>query len=189
MEELLKLDRELFVFLNNLGSEPFDNLWLIITKQVYWSPLIIFVFYLLKKNIGWKNLGIIILFLALLIVFTDQITNFFKNYFERLRPCNDPKIKDYIRIVLHRNSFSFFSGHASNSMATTMFVFFIIKKYYKHSYLLFLFPIIFAYSRIYLGLHFPLDIITGFVFGSFNALLFLKLYLLFQKKYQFNNPQ
>lgn len=183
MEELVKLDKELFVFLNSLGSQPYDDFWSIITKQIYWTPLFIGIFYLIQKKVGWKNFGMIILSLALLITFTDQITNLFKNGFQRLRPCNDPEIKDIIRIVIHRNSFSFFSGHAANSMASTMFIFLIIRRYYKHTYLLFFFPLIFAYSRIYLGLHFPLDILTGYVFGIINGILFYKLYSLFMRKY------
>ncbi|CAM3673689.1 phosphatase PAP2 family protein [Flavobacterium gelidilacus] len=183
MEELLKLDKELFVFLNGLGSAPYDDFWSIITKQIYWSPLFVGIFYLIQKKVGWKNFGIIIVFLALFITFTDQITNLFKSGFERLRPCNDPEIKDIIRVVIHRNSFSFFSGHASNSMGATLFIFLIIRKYYKHTYLLFLFPLIFAYSRIYLGLHFPLDILTGYAFGIINAIIFYKLYTLFMNKF------
>lgn len=183
MEELLKLDKELFVFLNSLGSIPYDDFWSIITKQAYWSPLFIGVFYLIQKKVGWKNFGIIILFLALLITFTDQITNLFKNGFQRLRPCNNPEIKNAIRVVIHRNSFSFFSGHASNSMGSTMFIFLIIRKFYKHTHLLFFFPLIFAYSRIYLGLHYPLDILSGYIFGIINGIIFYKLYSLFMNKY------
>ena len=82
MEQLVNLDKELFVFLNGLGATPFDAFWQIITKQINWAPFFIAVFYLLQRKIGWKNLGIIILFLAVLITFTDQITNLFKNTFE-----------------------------------------------------------------------------------------------------------
>lgn len=183
MEQILSLDKELFVFLNGLGSEQYDGFWLIITKQIYWSPLFIAIFYLLQKKMGWKNLGIIILFLALLITFTDQTCNFFKNHYQRLRPCNDPEIKDFIRIVLQRSSFSFFSGHAANSMASTMFIVLILRKYYKFAGLLFFFPLVFAYSRIYLGLHFPLDILTGYVFGIFSGTLIYNLYQFLFKKY------
>jgi undecaprenyl-diphosphatase len=183
LEELIHIDKELFVFLNNLGSEPFDAFWLIITKQLHWSPFFVAVFYLLQRKLGWKNLGIIILFLAVLITFTDQITNLFKNYFQRLRPCNDEEISGIIRIVKDSETFSFFSGHASNSMATTTFVFLIIRKFYKHTYLLFLFPLIFAYSRIYLGLHFPGDILTGYLFGAICGFGFYKIYNHFSNKY------
>ena len=176
MEQLLQLDKELLVFLNGLGSKPFDPFWKIITKQVYWTPLFLAVFYLLKRKIGWRNLGIIILFLAVLITFTDQITNLFKNHFQRIRPCYDEEISGIIRVVKSSKTFSFFSGHAANSMASTMFIFLIIRKFYKHTYLLFCFPFVFAYSRIYLGLHFPGDIITGYLFGAAFGFLCYKLY-------------
>ena len=176
LEKILQLDRELLIFLNGLGSEKYDGLWLLITKQVYWTPLFLLFFYFLQKKIGWKNFGFYILFTAILILVCDQTSNLFKWYFHRLRPCNDEEIKHIIRVVKSSSSFSFFSGHAANSMATTVFGFFILKKYYKHSYLLFLFPLIFAYSRIYLGLHFPSDILTGYVFGAIFGFICYKLY-------------
>ncbi|MQP25426.1 phosphatase PAP2 family protein [Flavobacterium sp. LMO8] len=187
MEQLINLDKELFLFLNGLGSEPFDGFWKIITKQLYWSPLFVGVFYLLQKKVGWKGLGIIILFLAALITFTDQITNLFKYSFERLRPCNNPEFDGIIREVITRKSFSFFSGHAANSMASTMFIFLIVRKYYKFAYLLFLFSLIFAYSRIYLGLHYPADIVTGYVFGGFFGFSFYKLYCYINNRYKINS--
>ena len=176
LEKIIHLDKELLVFLNGLGSERFDGLWLIITKQVYWTPLFLVIFYLLQKKLGWKNFGYYVVFTAVLILLCDQTANLFKNSFQRLRPCNDDEIKGIIRIVKSSSSFSFFSGHATNSMATAVFTYMILKKYYKHSYLLFLFPLIFAYSRIYLGLHFPTDILTGYVFGATFGFICYKLY-------------
>lgn len=176
LEKIIHLDKELFVFLNGLGSETFDGLWLAITKQFYWTPLFLVIFYLLQKKLGWKNFGIYILFTAVLIFVCDQTANLFKDYFQRLRPCNDEEIKHIIRIVKSSDTFSFFSGHAANSMATTVFTFMILKKHYKHVYLLFLFPLIFAYSRIYLGMHFPGDILTGYAFGVAFGFACYKLY-------------
>ncbi len=183
MEQLIQLDKELFIFLNGLGSEPFDAFWLIITKQLYWTPFFVAVFYLLQRKIGWKNLGIILLFIAVLITFTDQITNLFKNHFQRIRPCYNEEISGIIRVVKSSKTYSFFSGHAANSMASTMFIFLLIRKYYKYTYLLFLFPLIFAYSRIYLGLHFPSDILTGYLFGGSLGFGFYKIYNHFSNKY------
>lgn len=179
LEKMLELDKELLIFLNGLGSPTFDGMWLIITKQAYWAPLFLIVFYLLQKKLGWKNFGYYILFTALLILLCDQTANLFKNSFERLRPCNDETVNHIIRVVKSSSSFSFFSGHATNSMATTVFTFMILKKFYKHVYLLFLFPLIFAYSRIYLGLHFPSDIVTGYAFGAAFGLICYKFYLKF----------
>lgn len=176
LEKLIDLDHKIFIYLNGLGSETFDSLWLLITKQIYWTPFFLFIFYLLQKKLGWKKFGYYILFTAILILICDQTANLFKNSFQRLRPCNVEELKGMIRIVKTSNSFSFFSGHAVNSMATTVFGFMILKQFYKHSYLLFLFPFIFAYSRIYLGLHFPSDILTGYFFGATFGFLFFKLY-------------
>jgi len=184
LEELISLDKELFLFLNGLGSESYDEFWKIITKQLNWAPFILAVFYLVQRKIGWKNLGIVILFIAVLIAFTDQITNLFKYSFERLRPCNDTDVNGIARIIIHRDSFSFFSGHASNSMATTTFIFLLLRKHYKFTILLFLFPLIFAFSRIYLGLHFPIDILVGYLFGATFGFGFYKLYAFLVRKYQ-----
>jgi len=183
LEKIIASDKQLFVFLNGLGSETFDNLWLGITHQFYWTPFYLLVFYLLQKKIGWKNLLIILLFIAVLILFCDQTANLVKNSVQRLRPCSDPEIKDIIRIVKSSDTFSFFSGHATSSMATTVFVYLNFKKYYRYAILLFLFPLIFAYSRIYLGLHFPLDIIAGYIYGATFGFLGYKLYQYLQPKY------
>jgi undecaprenyl-diphosphatase len=234
LDEIIALDKNLFVFLNGLGSETFDGLWLVITKQLYWTPFFLVVLFLILKKIGFKiNFFLVLLFapviyilfyliykiiksgkddinakkyaiannsslvvklyqlflilvtIALLILFTDQVTNFFKYSFERLRPCNDEELKGLIRVVKTSSSFSFFSGHAANSMATMTFLFLYFKNHFRFTYLLFLFPLIFAYSRIYLGLHFPLDIITGYVFGALSALLFYKFFIVAQKKLTF----
>lgn len=183
METSIYLDKQLFVFLNGLGSEQYDGFWLLITKQFYWAPVFLFVFYLLYKQLGWKHLLLILVSIAVMITFTDQFTNLIKNSVQRLRPCNDVEIKNVIRIVKSSGSFSYFSGHASNSMASTVFVFLVLRKYYKYAFLLFLFPLIFAYSRIYLGLHFPGDILSGYLFGIMAGFGFSKLYIIFRKKY------
>lgn len=176
MEKIIHLDKELLVFLNGLGSPTYDGLWLVITKQLYWTPLFLLFFYFLQKKIGWKNFGFYVLFMIGLIVVCDQTANLFKWYFQRLRPCNDAELMHIIRLVKTSPSFSFFSGHAVNSMATAVFSYAIIKNYYKHSYVVFLFPLIFAYSRIYLGLHFPGDILTGYFFGAIFGFICYKLY-------------
>ncbi|KIX21821.1 phosphoesterase [Flavobacterium sp. 316] len=182
LEQIITLDKELLVFLNGLGSESFDTFWLQITKQLNWTPYFVILLLILQKKIGWKNLGIVLLFIALLITFTDQITNLFKYSFQRLRPCNDPEINTIIRVVKTSNSYSFFSGHASNSTATMTFIFLILRQYYKYAFVVFFFPLIFAYSRIYLGLHFPIDILTGYFFGALFGTVFYKGYSIYLKR-------
>lgn len=174
LEKLGKLDVELFVYLNGLGSVTYDNLWLIITKQFYWTPIFLVLIYFIYKKIGTKQCLYLLLFIAVLLLFTDQTCNFVKNTVQRLRPCNNIDIKSFIRIVQVRNSYSFFSGHAANTMAVAMFLYLILKRYFKYFGLIFFWPLIFAYSRIYLGLHYPGDILAGYLAGAiFGFLLFL----------------
>jgi undecaprenyl-diphosphatase len=185
LEKIISLDKQLLVFLNSFGSPAFDGLWLLITKQANWTPFFILLGYLVYKKIGLKNLAIIILFISLLLFFGNTIVEFCKSHFQRLRPCNDPEIKDIIRIVHQTDTFSFFSGHAANSMASMTFLFLILRKHYKYTFLIFLYPLIFAYSRIYLGVHFPTDIMTGYAFGIVFGIIFYKIYINFQKRFNF----
>lgn len=176
LEKIIDLDKSLFIFLNNLGSKPFDAIWLLITKQFNWIPFFLLLLVILYKKIGTKQLLVALLSIAALITFTNELTDIIKFSVQRIRPCNDEELVGLIRIVKDSETFSYFSGHAANSMAAMMFVFLILKQHYKYAYLIFLYPLIFAYSRIYLGLHFPLDIISGYIFGSITGILFYKIY-------------
>lgn len=178
LDYVIHLDKKLFIFLNNLGSKPFDEIWLLVTKQLNWIPFFLILLFILYKKLGTKKLGIAILTVAALITFTNEITDVIKFSVQRIRPCNDDTLAGLVRVVKDSDTFSYFSGHASNSTASMMLVYLILRRYYKYSYLIFLYPLIFAYSRIYLGLHFPLDIISGYVFGGFTGILF---YFLFEK--------
>ncbi len=182
LDKVLSFDENLFIFLNGLGSDKYDGLWLIITKQTSWIPLFIILLYLIFKKLGTKQTLYLLIFVAVLLVFTDQITNLFKNGFQRLRPCNNPEINSIIRVVQSRKSFSFFSGHAANTMSVATFLYLIFKKNFNYFWLLFLWPLIFAYSRIYLGLHYPIDIIFGYMFGALMGFLMFNLYQIAQKR-------
>lgn len=182
LEKIEALDIQSFIYLNELGSETFDDFWLLITKQVTWIPLFMLFLYLLYKKLGIKQTLILFVFVFVLLTITDQTANFVKNYFQRLRPCNNTDINSFIRVVQVRNSFSFYSGHATNSMAIVTFLFLILRKEYRFFGLFFLWPLIFAYSRIYLGLHYPLDILTGYFCGATIAFIIYKAYRLLQHK-------
>jgi len=184
LDFLLNLDRTVFLYLNNLGSEQWDGLWLFITKQLNWIPVFLIFFYLIFKHYGWRHALLIIGMVALLILITDQTTNqFFKYRFERLRPGSDPALEGLMRAVKTSHTFSFISGHASNSMAACFFLYTILKSRVKYIKIMFLWPLIFAYSRIYLGLHYPGDILVGYIWGILMALLVLQLYKFLREKY------
>ncbi|KIA97108.1 MULTISPECIES: phosphatase PAP2 family protein [unclassified Flavobacterium] len=183
LEKLQELDTNLFVYLNGLGSETYDKLWLVITDQVNWIPLFLLLFYFIYKKLGTKQTLYLLLFIAILITCTDQLTNLVKNNVQRLRPCNNPDINSFIRIVQVRSSFSFFSGHAANTMAVATFLYLLLNKHFKYFGLLFLWPLVFAYSRIYLGLHYPLDILCGYLAGATMGFLLFKIYQKVRARY------
>lgn len=183
LERLIEIDRDVFVWLNGLGSETYDGLWLAITKFTSWIPIFAIVLYLAFKRLGWKHALLVIGCIALLILFTDQTTNLIKNYFARLRPGNNPEIADLIRAVQKRKSFSFISGHASNSMAVAFFLYRVLHPYLKYMGFFFLWPLIFAYSRIYLGLHYPGDILCGYLYGLLTGFGMSYLYAYLRNRF------
>jgi undecaprenyl-diphosphatase len=182
IDTLIETDKELFVYLNSLGVESWDQFWLIITKQFNWIPLFLLLFILIFKAYGWKKGIVLVLVAALLVAFSDQFVNLIKDYFGRLRPNNDPTINDMIRILKRPRSFSFVSGHSTTSFAATTFMILTLKKYYKYSSLLLIWPILFAYSRIYIGVHFPIDIFVGMLLGILEGFIFYKISLFFLTK-------
>ncbi len=177
LEKFIQYDKDLFVFLNGLGTENWDSFWMSVTNQFSWIPLYLLFFYLIFKSLGWKK-GIALLFLtALLVTFSDQLTVFIKNSFGRLRPNRDPSINEFIRILKNNKSFSFVSGHATTSTAVSLFMHLTLKKNYRFTILFFIWPILFAYSRIYIGVHFPLDVTFGALLGILLGFIFYKLSL------------
>lgn len=174
-DSVVAIDKEIFTYLNSFGNENWDWFWLFITEQKHWIPLFLIILFLLFKVFGLKKGLVLIVLSALFVTFSDQLVNFIKHYYMRLRPCNDPDLDLSIRAVLHRNSFSFVSGHSTTSFAMTTFFILLLKPYYKHIRFLLIWPILFAYSRVYLGVHFPLDIFTGMYIGLLEGFLFYYL--------------
>ncbi|AZJ37083.1 phosphatase PAP2 family protein [Tenacibaculum singaporense] len=183
MENIIQKDKELLIYLNNLGSEQWDGFWLTITNQFTWTPLFAFVLFLVFKQFGWKKGLFTVLFIAVIVAFSDQFTNLIKNSTERIRPCNTEGLKEYLRGFTYKpRGYSFWSGHASLSTTITTFIILLLRKHIRLIYLMILFPLIFGYSRIYLGVHFPVDVTTGYVSGVILGTLFYFGYLALEKR-------
>ena len=182
LDNLITKDRNLLVELNALGTEQWDPFWLFITNQFNWAPIFIIVLAFVFKFYGWKKAVVIILTIALCVTFADQFVNLIKNSVERLRPNRDPSLNQIIRVVKNSGSFSFVSGHATNSFANTVFLILTLRKHTKWIYLLLIWPFLFAYSRVYLGVHFPLDITAGMGLGILIGIAFYQLSKIFLKK-------
>ena len=174
LEFLLEWDEKCLLFLNSLGANAWDNFWLFITQQINWTPYFIILTFLLFRKYPLKQSFFAVLFLIVMIAFSDQFTNLIRIIFERPRPNNNPfinqSLRHYPNFLIDPQSFSFTSGHATTSMAVTIFTYKLLKSHYKHLYWLFIFPLFFSYSRLYLGVHFPLDIFCGACIGTLIGL-------------------
>ena len=173
MEEIILEDKQAMIFLNNLGSSTFDPFWILVSEKWFWIPLYVIFLYFLYKNFNKKSLFYILLFVALGITASDQIANIFKFGFERLRPCHDPSLEGLLREVKCGGKFGFYSAHSSNSFFVATYLTILLGKKIKQlPYFLFVWAAIVAYSRVYLGMHFPGDIIVGAIIGILLALFF-----------------
>ncbi|WP_193510766.1 phosphatase PAP2 family protein [Christiangramia fulva] len=184
MEKLAALDRELFLYFNNLGSERWDWLWVALSDKWMAIPFYAVLLYLLFKKLGWRSTLITMLVVALLITATDQLANFFKHTFERPRPCRQEGVMEFARFVAERcGRYGFFSAHSANSMGVAVFLSLIFKSFYRNLYLILIFwAILVSYSRIYLGVHYPGDVLTGWFFGVILGFLFYQLWLKIYEK-------
>lgn len=178
LDEISRLDVNLLIYLNNLGGTTWDVFWLYFTEKRSHIPLMIFLLVMAYRTIGIRRFLIAVVVIALMAAFTDQVTNLVKHYFERLRPCKNIEVLDKIRFIAKRCSkYGYFSGHSSNSMAIAVFFFNLLGlKYSKGRYFLLVWAFMMGYSRIYVGVHYPADVISGFTFGIISGILFYKLY-------------
>jgi undecaprenyl-diphosphatase len=152
-------------------------LWLFVTNKTTWMPFFVALMYLVYRQYGLGNMLIILALIVVMITVTDQLANFFKSGFERPRPCREEHLKEIIRYIAPRcGHYGFFSAHAANSMALAVFLGVLFRKIHKSLGLLLLFlSVIVSFSRIYLGVHYPLDTLTGWVIGALAGFLAYKL--------------
>ncbi|WP_222984669.1 phosphatase PAP2 family protein [Flagellimonas meishanensis] len=185
LEEILQLDKQLFLYLNGLGTDTWDGFWMFMTKTRNSFPLYLLLLYLCFKNFGWKKTSVVLVTVALLITCTDQLSNFFKYGIGRLRPCYDPEISETMRLVKSYcgGKFGYFSAHAANSFGPATFFLVLFRGKVKYlGAILVIWACLVAYSRIYIGVHYPLDVLTGTCVGILFGWLFAKLAIFaFQK--------
>ena len=189
IEEILKLDSKLFLYLNNLGTSKFDIFWISLSKieaNILMYLFLILLFFYIQK-IRPKLIYIFYHFfvIALMIAITDQGANIFKNSFQRLRPCYNESISNSLRLVKENcgGKYGFFSAHASNSFSLAIFFGLLFKNRIRYMIIITtVYASLISYSRIYLGVHFPIDIIVGSSFGIFvGFIIYSFVYLKFLK--------
>jgi len=165
-EKLISLDKELLVFLNNCNSAFFDDFFYIYSGQLAWVLTAVAIIYVIIKT-QKSDCWVIFFGLVLLILLSDQTSSgLLKPLIERLRPTREPTLEGLVHIVhnYRGGGFSFPSGHATNSFAFAVFTSLLFKNR-LYSTIIFTWAIFTGYSRIYLGVHYPLDVLCGTILG------------------------
>jgi undecaprenyl-diphosphatase len=186
MNRIIEYDREVFLFLNNLGSERWDGLWLFITNTYSAIPLYSFLLVICLRKFRFRTAILILVMVAAMIAFTDQAANFFKDSIHRLRPCHEEAIRPLMRLVKAYcgGKFGFFSAHAANTAAVASFFSLALTPRYKIVVpVLASWAIAVAYSRIYIGVHYPLDVLAGLGVGALTGWLFYKATQFFNRRF------
>ena len=181
IEQILNFDKNLFLIVNQSGITSLDSLMLFITNKFSSIPIYLFLVFLIFKY-ERKKAFLILTCILLLIVLTDQgSVKLFKNTFERLRPCH---VMDNIRLVKENcgGKFGFISSHAANTFGLALFLSKIFRKNIITITLIFWASII-SFSRIYIGVHYPIDILGGFFWGLICAFFVIYIYKILNKKY------
>lgn len=184
LQNILEIDKELFLYLNSFYNDFWDTIMLMVTRKETWLPFYGVILFFFIKNYRSKSV-LIILSLVLLITAADQLSGLLKITTLRFRPVHDPVIGSLVHNVLRKGGlYGFVSAHAANSVAILVFTSRIFKNkgYY---FLLLLWALLFMYSRIYSGVHYPLDILGGATLGWIVGVLVYKLMMFVENHFFF----
>ncbi len=171
MHEIVEWDKQLFIWLNGFHTPWLDPVMLLVTKTAFWLPLYFALAYLIFKNYrkeGWLVLAGV----GLAILLADQITSgLMKPLFARPRPSHEPSLAGLVHIVddYTGGQYGFASSHAANTFTVALIVWLVLKQFYRWIVFIFLWATLMTYTRIYLGVHYPGDILAGMMVGLLSA--------------------
>jgi undecaprenyl-diphosphatase len=188
MNFLEKIDHDLLLLINGCHNAFMDELmWLISTKS-FWIPFYIFLFYLTTKVFKRKRLAYVVLFILFSVLLSDLISvHLFKNIFQRYRPSHNALLESKLHFYLQSDGtfykggiYGFVSSHAANFLALITSSWLLLKDAYpKLLFIMIAFALLVCLSRIYLGVHYPSDVLGGMIVGLCTSLM---LYYLVLKK-------
>ena len=179
LEKLEQIDRDLFLWLNSPHSEFMDSVMWYVSTTTLWIPLyLFFLFYAFRKG-GWKAALFVLLAVLACVALADLLSvHAFKNVFQRYRPTHNVDIGHLVKTVIKPNGdeyrggqFGFVSSHAANISAISTMIILCFKRFSKVWWFLIIWACLIMYSRIYLGVHYPGDIVGGSILGISIGLL------------------
>jgi undecaprenyl-diphosphatase len=180
---LVRLDQQLLLYLNSINSPFWDEVMYAISGKLIWIPLYLAI--LIFLGIKYKRKFIVIfLFIILGITVADQTSvHLFKNVFQRLRPCHEPALEGLVHLVKGEcgGLYGFVSSHATNSFYVALFSLLFIRKRW-FTVMIISWALIVGYSRIYLGVHYPGDVLCGSMLGALVGWSIYSLYVFTDKK-------
>lgn len=184
IDKIVSWDQELFLFLNSFHTASIDPVMLWVSEKYTWIPFYAVILAFIIWHYKVRSI-VVLIGVALVILFADQLTSgFMKPFFERLRPCHEPVLEGLVYLAKGcGGKFGFASSHAANTFGVAMFLWMLFKTY-RWAFLIFVWATVVSYSRIYLGVHYPLDIIVGGLLGILIAWLVYKIFekIIFKNK-------
>jgi undecaprenyl-diphosphatase len=183
LEKLVAIDRNLFLWLNSHNAPFFDKVMWFISGTLEWLPLYLALIGYIIYRYRWRSV-VVILSILIAVALADQLAvKAFKEVFQRLRPSQNPEIQNLVHIVndYRGGMYGFVSNHAANTFALAVFSSLLFRNKCFTLFIL-MWASIVSYSRIYLGVHYPGDVIFGALLGATIAMLVYCIYLKADKR-------